>query len=141
MCERVGRQLRLLLVIVMVLMAAPGAASAAPGLTTPPAGDAVGDNWAVYGGNLFNQRYSSLDQINAGNVGNLKGAWTFHTGASTNGTSFETSPLVVDGTMYLTGPQSQVYALDATNGQQKWSYVPDLGDIAALPLCCGQVNR
>ena len=51
------------------------------------------------------------------------------------------SPVVVDGVMYLTGPQSQVYALDAGTGQELWTYVPELTDIAALPLCCGQVNR
>ena len=104
-------------------------------------GDPGGANWSVYGGNLFNQRYSSLDQINPGNVANMKGAWTFHVEGSSAATSFESSPLVVDGTMYVTGPQSQVYALDAKTGSQMWRYAPDLSASGALPLCCGQVNR
>jgi PQQ-dependent dehydrogenase (methanol/ethanol family) len=124
-------------------------AGAAPAQQAVPAGDPAGNDWAVYGGNLFNQRYSSLNQINSSNVAQLKGAWTYRTGASSDATSFESSPLVVGGTMYLTGPQSQVYALDARNGSELWKYVPDYGGTIiagvsgapALPLCCGQVNR
>ena len=121
--------------------------TAAPALAVPtdqaatPVGEPAGSNWTVYGGNLFNQRYSALNQISTSNVANLKGAWTFHTGSASSATSFESSPIVVDGTMYLTGPQSQVYALDARSGNQLWKYVPELSDIASLPLCCGQVNR
>jgi quinohemoprotein ethanol dehydrogenase len=112
-------------------VAAPGAA---------PAGDPAGAEWTTYGGNLYNQRYSSLDQINKDTVKDLKGAWVYHTNIFNQGTSFESSPIVVDGTMYLTGPQSQVYALDARNGQEKWKYTPNI-DVLGLPLCCGQVNR
>ncbi len=43
--------------------------------------------------------------------------------------------------MYLTGPQSQVYALNAKTGQELWKYAPEMRNIEALPLCCGQVNR
>jgi len=106
-----------------------------------PSGEPAGANWSVYGGNLFNQRYSSLDQISPSNVAGLKGAWTFHVEGSSAATSLETSPVVVDGTMYVTGPQSQVYALDAKTGSQLWRYAPDLSSSVALPLCCGQVNR
>src|ERR671932_1618014 len=106
-----------------------------------PAGSPAGAEWMTYGGNYFNQRYSSLNQINTTNVANLKGAWTFHTGAMSAGTSFESTPVVVGGVMYVTGPQSQVWALDARTGQQKWAYTPQMSGIEALPLCCGQVNR
>ena len=116
---------------------------------TPPATDAAGTEWLTYGGNLFNQRFSSLNQINTGNVAQLKGAWTYRTGAFSDATSFESSPIVSGGVMYLTGPQSQVYALDARNGTELWRYVPDysgtqiagVSGAPALPLCCGQVNR
>jgi quinohemoprotein ethanol dehydrogenase len=134
-------QLQASIVIAALLMSAPVASAVPADQAAPGAGDPVGNNWTVYGGNFFNQRYSSLDQINPGNVANLKGAWIYHTGGNSSATSFESSPVVVDGTMYLTGPQSQVYALDATNGQEKWRYAPDLSGISALPLCCGQVNR
>ena len=112
-------------------VAAPGAA---------PAGEPAGAEWTTYGGNLYNQRYSSLDQINKDTVKDLKGAWVYHTNIYSQGTSFESSPIVIDGVMYLTGPQSQVYALDARNGQEKWKYTPNI-DVLGLPLCCGQVNR
>jgi quinohemoprotein ethanol dehydrogenase len=114
-----------------------------------PSAEAAGREWLTYGGNFFNQRYSSLNQINTSNVSQLKGAWTFHTGAFSDATSFESSPIVSGGVMYLTGPQAQVYALDARSGAQLWSYVPDysstqiagVSGTSALPLCCGQVNR
>jgi quinohemoprotein ethanol dehydrogenase len=128
-------------VSVAVLLSAPVANAVPADQATPGPGDPVGNNWSVNGGNFFNQRYSALDQINATNVANLKGAWTYHTGGNSSATSFETTPLVVDGTMYLTGPQSQVYALDAVTGQEKWRYAPDLSNIGQLPVCCGQVNR
>jgi alcohol dehydrogenase (cytochrome c) len=129
------------IVVAVLLISAPAAGAVPADQAAPPASEAAGTNWAAYGGNLFNQRYSSLDQINTSNVANLKGAWTYHTGGNSSATSFESSPVVVDGTMYLTGPQSQVYALDATNGAEKWRYVPEYSGLAALPLCCGQVNR
>jgi quinoprotein glucose dehydrogenase len=54
-----------------------------------PVGEPAAAEWMTYGGNLFNQRYSSLNQITTDNVANLKGAWTFHTDAFSAGTSFE----------------------------------------------------
>ena len=132
---RGGIALAVLLVTAQVTWAVPSDQAAAP------VGEPAGANWSAYGGNLFNQRYSSLDQISTSNVSNLKGAWTFHVDGSSAATSFETSPVVVDGTMYVTGPQSQVYALDAKTGQQMWKYAPALSGTFALPLCCGQVNR
>jgi glucose dehydrogenase len=106
-----------------------------------PGGAAAGAEWTTYGGNYFNQRYSSLNQITTSNVANLKGAWTFRTGVMSSATSFESSPIVVGGVMYITGPHSQVYALDARTGQEKWRYTPEMPGIEALPVCCGQVNR
>jgi alcohol dehydrogenase (cytochrome c) len=122
-------------------MSAPVASAVPADQAAPGPGDPVGNNWSVNGGNYYNQRYSALNQITTSNVASLKGAWMYHTGGNSAGTSFETTPVVVDGTMYLTGPQSQVYALDAATGQEKWRYAPDLSAIGQLPLCCGQVNR
>ena len=111
------------------------------GPTGMPVGQPASNAWTTYGGNLYNQRYSSLNQINTSNVKNLKGAWTFHTGIASAGTSFESSPVVVNGVMYLTGPHSEVWALNAKTGQQLWAYEPNIANIEALPLCCGQDNR
>ncbi|MDQ3812001.1 MAG: PQQ-dependent dehydrogenase, methanol/ethanol family [Chloroflexota bacterium] len=135
--------------MVLALVVLVGGAGAAPVQQASPAGDAAGREWLTYGGNLYNQRYSLLSQINTSNVAQLKGAWTYHTGAFSDATSFESSPLVAGGVMYLSGPQSQVYALDARTGAELWKYVPDysgtvvagVSGLPALPLCCGQVNR
>ena len=98
---------------VLALALLTSAAGAAPAQQSAPVGDGAGNEWLTYGGNLFNQRYSSLNQITTANVAQLKGAWTYHTGSSSDATSFESSPIVSGGVLYLTGPQSQVYALDA----------------------------
>ena len=66
-------------------------------------------------------RYSTLSQINADNVKNLKRAWVFRTG-HTSGT-FETTPLVLDSVMYITAPNG-VYAIDAVTGKEIWKYTP-----------------
>jgi alcohol dehydrogenase (cytochrome c) len=140
--SRFGRfAMRSCIALAVVLLCVGPAAAVPLEQPAPPVGAPAGADWSVYGGNLFNQRYSSLEQINASNVASLKGVWTYHAGGNSSATSFESSPIVVDGTMYLTGPQSQVYALNAATGQELWKYVPELTDIAALPLCCGQVNR
>ncbi len=75
-------------------------------------------NWLTYYGAYDGQRYSPLDQINKENVRRLSPAWVFqcgsvglHSGKSTY--SFEASPLVVDGIMYLSGWDGWVWALDA----------------------------
>jgi alcohol dehydrogenase (cytochrome c) len=140
-----GRALAAL--ILVIAMAPPAVAAPADQAATMPVGDPAGNDWMTYGGNLFNQRYSSLNQINASNVANLKGACVFHTTQNgvdpelLNASSFESSPIVVGGTMYLSGPQSQVWALDATNCSLKWKYQPDLYAVRLLPICCGLVNR
>jgi glucose dehydrogenase len=80
--------------------------------------------------------YSPLTQINRENVSKLKIAWIFHTGDISDGSGnrkrsgFETTPLVVDGTLYLTTPFNRVIALDAETGKQRWAYDPkiDLND-------------
>jgi glucose dehydrogenase len=93
--------------------------------TSPPVGDPAGSEWLTYGGNLFNQRYSGLEQINTSNVANLKAAWTFHTDAMGPFTAFESVPIVAGGLLFLTGPQSQIWALDPKSGQEVWHYFPD----------------
>jgi alcohol dehydrogenase (cytochrome c) len=78
-------------------------------------------NWLTYYGSYNGQRYSTLDQINAGNVRNLKAAWVFQTGVigliATPATyAFEAAPIVVDGVMYVTGWDGYIWALDAATG-------------------------
>jgi alcohol dehydrogenase (cytochrome c) len=93
-------------------------------------------NWLMYSGGYKSWRFSSLDQINAGNVKNLHAKWLFQ-GHSPE--KFETTPLVVDGVMYLTRPENDVFALDAATGRVMWVYSHK--NPTSTYNCCGRVNR
>ncbi len=88
--------------------------------------------WRYYGGDAGGMKYSPLKQITPANVATLKPAWTFHTGELSDGktlltrTTFEATPLVVDGVMYLTTPFNRLIALDPETGQQLWAFDPKL---------------
>lgn len=87
--------------------------------------DPEAHNWLSYRGNLLGWGYSTLDQINAGNVADLQPVWTFSTGV-TGG--HESPPIVNDGVMFVTTPQNLVYALDAASGDVLWRYQHNLRD-------------
>lgn len=93
-------------------------------------------NWLTYSGNFQGWRHSPLGQINKTNVGQLKVAWVYQTPVTER---IETTPLVVDGVMYLSEPPSNVVALDAATGRPFWRYRRSLP--AKINVCCGQVNR
>ncbi|MGH9940270.1 MAG: membrane-bound PQQ-dependent dehydrogenase, glucose/quinate/shikimate family, partial [Blastocatellia bacterium] len=69
-----------------------------------------GNEWPAYGRDAGGARYSPLSQVNRGNVGQLKIAWTYRTGAeevkavSAGNAAFESTPILVDGLLYLTTP-------------------------------------
>ncbi|HEX8395082.1 MAG TPA: PQQ-dependent dehydrogenase, methanol/ethanol family, partial [Longimicrobium sp.] len=101
-------------------------------------------NWMTYYGAYDGQRYSTLDQVNTGNVARLRPAWQFQFAPvgliATPGTySFEAAPIVVDGTMFVSGWDGYLWALDATNGRVLWQYQHAIP--LDVPLCCGNVNR
>ena len=93
-------------------------------------------NWLTYSGSYASQRHSGLREIKPGNVSQLELKWVFQAQSLE---SFETTPLVVDGIMYLTEAPNTAVALDAKTGRLFWRYQhnpsPD-----ARP-CCGRVNR
>jgi alcohol dehydrogenase (cytochrome c) len=98
------------------------------------------DNWAMYGRTYDNERFSPLKQIDDHNVGQLRLAWAFQVGALR---SNEASPLVIDGTMYMTsssGPKS-VFALDAKTGVIKWQFQPDVAEDVQPYVCCDLDSR
>jgi alcohol dehydrogenase (cytochrome c) len=101
-------------------------------------------NWLTYYGAYDGQRYSELDQINTGNVAQLKTAWVFQCGAvglqaGATTYAFECAPIVVDGVMYITGWDGWCWALNAVTGQELWRYRHAIPfDVS---LCCGNVNR
>lgn len=75
-------------------------------------------DWLAYNGDVSGNRYSALNQINTANVKQLALAWLFPIPSSPR---IEATPVVVDGVMYVTG-WNELYALDATTGQQLWMY-------------------
>ena len=100
----------------------------------------AGNEWGTYGGDYANTRYSSLSQINTGNVNKLRVAWIRSLGSLE---SQQSTPLIVNGTMYVTtstGPK-YVFALDAKTGAIKWKYEPDLPSDYFATVCCGLDNR
>jgi PQQ-dependent dehydrogenase (methanol/ethanol family) len=97
------------------------------------------NNWAMQAGDMYNQRYSKLAQINAQNVGKMQVAWMFSTGVLRG---HEGSPLVVNGTMYIHTPfPNKVFAVDLDTQKIKWRYEPKQ-DVAVIPqMCCDTVYR
>src|ERR1700730_17070525 len=105
----------------------------------------TGADWPYYGHDAGGTRFSPLTQINRQNVGKLKVSWIFHTGdiSESSGdrkrSGFESTPILVDETLYFTTPFNRVIALDPETGKQRWAYDPkidldgDYGD--------GLVNR
>ncbi|MGE5730694.1 MAG: pyrroloquinoline quinone-dependent dehydrogenase [Gemmatimonas sp.] len=81
--------------------------------------------WSAYGHDAAGTRYSPLSQITRDNVTRLVVAWTYRTGdtAHTRQTvKFEATPLMVDGTLYLSTPFGRVVALDPSSGRQRWRF-------------------
>ncbi|HZX72069.1 MAG TPA: PQQ-dependent dehydrogenase, methanol/ethanol family [Rhodanobacter sp.] len=134
--------------------AAPvAAAPAAPGATPPndqrslsgatfntAPNDPPGE-WHSQARDYANSRYSTLDRINAGNVGKLRIAWTFSDGTLHG---HEAAPLVVGDTMYVVTPFPDIaYALDLTKpgASIKWTFQPNPSPTAIGKACCDAVNR
>jgi quinoprotein glucose dehydrogenase len=124
----------------VAILAACIAAASTPADAGPVA------EWPSYGNDPGGMRYSPLDQINRDNVKDLKVAWTYHTGDVSDGTqakrksSFENTPIVVDGTMYLSTPFNRVIALNPESGAEKWIYDPKL-DLQNSYYSEGLINR
>ena len=93
-------------------------------------------NWLTYSGTYASQRYTALTQIRPSNVGDLELKWVYQAQSLE---SFETTPLVVDGVMYLTEAPNTAVAVDARTGRPFWRYQHN-PSVDARP-CCGRVNR
>ena len=124
-------------------------ASAALAQSPPPIGE-----WPVVGGNDAWQKYSPLDQIDRTNVSRLTRAWSWETGdapipgprlpvpgQAVRPGDFQTTPIVVDGTMYLSTPYNRVAALDALTGEARWDYDPRTVEWGQPPNGTGFVHR
>ena len=102
----------------------------------------VAKDWITNGGNLTNQRYSTLRQVDTTNVKQLKGAWMTRLKRSGFGSKYsaEATPLVKDGIMYMVTGNDDVFALNAKTGEilwQRWSWI----DQKITVICCGWLNR
>src|ERR1700722_6022449 len=95
-----------------------------------------GNNFLLTNGDYWQRRYYPNTQINTANVARLHPAWIFQTEVKE---SLETSPLVVNGVMYVTTSFSHVYALNARTGEEIWHYKHKLGPVTTF--CCGPNNR
>ncbi len=87
-------------------------------------------DWPAYGRDAGGTRHSPLTQVTRENVGQLKPIWEYHTGAlepksdNNRKAAFEATPILVDGTLYLSTPYNQVIALDPATGKEKWKFDP-----------------
>jgi quinoprotein glucose dehydrogenase len=120
------------------------AAAGVPLSAAEPTDGGIAD-WPFYGGDPGGSRYSPLRQISKSNVAELKVAWEYHTGDVSDGSDnrrkseFEATPIVADGTMYVSTPFNRVVALDPETGREKWNFDPKI-DLHA-PYSEGLVNR
>src|SRR4030095_13527812 len=78
-------------------------------------------SWPLHNLDLAGSRFSTLDQINTSNVRTLTPRWLFQHGVI-DGVSNQTTPVVVDGMMYVTDSRGSVYAVDAADGHLRWTY-------------------
>ncbi|MEQ1883060.1 MAG: PQQ-binding-like beta-propeller repeat protein, partial [Burkholderiales bacterium] len=125
-------------ILLALLLAASVCAVAAPGTIDDGRLQAAGDdpnNWLTHGRDYANQRFSPLAQINKGTVKQLAPAWNYKSGVNS---TFQATPIVVDGTMYVSLPFNHVIALDARNGKQLWRYEHKR---RTEKMCCGPANR
>ncbi|HEU5304610.1 MAG TPA: PQQ-binding-like beta-propeller repeat protein [Gemmatimonadales bacterium] len=105
-------------------------------VASPAAAQRSGD-WTTYGGNDWNNRYSNLKSITTANVGQLVVRKMFQTGIAKLG-SFENTPLVTNGVMYVTTPYNTAMAYDLNTNKELWRYEHKLGTSI---YCCGPNNR
>lgn len=103
-------------------------------ITAPQPGE-----WLSYGRTYDEQRFSPLERIDVGNVTQLGLAWSFD--LDTAHRAQESTPLVIDGVMYVTSAWSKLFALNAKTGKQIWAYDPKVPGEAAVNACCDVVNR
>src|SRR5215217_8332992 len=101
-------------------------------------------DWPYYGRDQEGTRYAPLDQINRGNVGYLEKAWEYHTGDFSDGsdgrpkTTFQATPILVDGVLYLATVYGRVIALNPETGAEIWTYDPEVDPTVDRGECANQ---
>src|SRR5260221_8299657 len=107
----------------------------------------AGNEWPAWGGDLAATKYSSLTDVNRGNVARLARAWEWATGETPNSATrtrpgnFQATPLMIGDTLYLSTSYNRVVALDANTGAELWSYDPKAYVAGQPPNGTGFVHR
>jgi alcohol dehydrogenase (cytochrome c)/quinohemoprotein ethanol dehydrogenase len=132
-----------------LIVLAAGCGGEPPKPATPPAAsvdearltaaDTDSANWMSYGRTYDEQRFSPLKDINATSVAQLGLAWHYDLDAAHR--AQESTPLVIDGVMYVTSAWSKVFALDARTGKEIWRFDPKVPGQWGVHACCDVVNR
>jgi len=130
---------------VVLGLALAGWLTAASGAARELSGVGTRADWGAVNGDSGGSRFSRLEQVNRSNVSRLKVAWTYHTGDAdaAKATNIECTPIVVDGSMYLTtcNPRVKVVSLDAATGSERWKYDPWPSAPKDAIIASGGVNR
>ena len=133
--------LLLALTVVFSLAVRSAEITLAPAFTVKELSASPGSGWITNGGNLYNQRYSPLTQINRDNVAGLKAEWrtTLNSGLGARSNN-QAQPIVYAGVLYIVTGEDDVFAIDVKTGSILWTYKANL-DPKDVVVCCGWVNR
>ena len=102
----------------------------------------AGSDWSTNGGDMSNQRYSTLDDIDTSNVAQLKGVWRTHLNGSGVAAKYsgESQPIVQDGVIYITTGNDDVFAVSVDSGKILWEHKSNISQEIST-ICCGWLNR
>ncbi|MBS0516522.1 MAG: methanol/ethanol family PQQ-dependent dehydrogenase [Proteobacteria bacterium] len=123
-----------------------GSAVADPGAYQPVtdarlANAAKDDGWLMYRRDWSGSGYAPFNDINTGNVANLKPAWDFKNELEGHDVGHEAPPIVNGDYMFITGPRGKLWAFEAATGKPLWKYEHDLSNTGLKTVCCDIVNR
>ena len=123
-------------------MAAKALITPAPRFSMSDLAATPSDDWLTNGGSLWNQRYSSLDEIDASNVSRLKGVWLTHLRKSAVAAKYsaESQPLEYRGVIYVPTGEDDVFAISAETGEILWEHKANLDQTISV-VCCGWESR
>ena len=135
-------QLSSSLLLFLLMLTQANSAEDAPAFSAKQLTELPKENWTTNGGNLYNQRYSQLTEINRSNIKDLKAEWRTHLNGSGVGPPFsgEAQPIVYEGVIFIITGADDVFALDVETGEHLWVYEANL-DRTIDTVCCGWTSR
>jgi quinohemoprotein ethanol dehydrogenase len=133
---------RIIVSVFLALLSTNGYGAPSPAFNARELTELPTNGWITNGGNVYNQRYSPLVDINTGNVTNLKAEWQSHLNGSGVGPPFsgEAQPIIHNGVIYVITGADDVFAIDVNTGKQLWVYEANL-DRKITTVCCGWTSR